>query len=122
MNELNERELADLARERAKIFSPQWFVKLFSARLGFGDTFWLGNYGVLLFIVPAVVLISGVLYAQSVGAMMGFLRAVALAMGLWRLGILQALVRIGPKGAWPIVGLLWTAGEALAAFITAGRL
>lgn len=122
MNELSERELAELAKERAKIFSPQWFANLFGARLGFGDTFWLGNYGMLLFFVPVLVLISGVLYAQSAGAMMSFMRVFAASMGVWRLGILQALVRIGPRGPWPIAGVLWTAGEALTAFITAARL
>ncbi len=126
MPDMPEKQLEEIAAERARIFTPQWFADLFGARLGYGDTFWLGNYGVLMFAVPAVVLIAGLLYAQSPAAMMPFLKIFAVALGLWRLGILQALVRLRQRvaagGAWVVIGMLWTAGEALAAFITAARL
>jgi len=113
MSELNEKQLEALARERAKIFTPGWFADLFGARLGFGDTFWLGLFGVMLFVVPAVVLIAGMLYAQAPGAMMPFLRVVAGLYTLWTLGVLQALLRIGVRGGYPITGVIVTAGIAV---------
>ncbi|KQB11864.1 hypothetical protein H9N28_11795 [Rhodobacter capsulatus] len=119
MSELNEKQLAALARERAKIFTPGWFADLVSARLGFGDTFWLGLFGVLLFVVPAVVLIGGLLYAQAPGALMPFFRITAGLYGLWTLGVLQALLRIGARGGYPMAGLVVTAGIALSGLYTA---
>lgn len=126
MNDLNQNALQDLARERAKIFTPQWFIDLFAGRLGFGDTFWLGNYGVLMFIVPMVVLISGLFYAQSAPAMLSFLRVFAALFGLWSLAIAAALWRakgrLGRIGGWGWAGLVWTAGTAVYAFFTAATL
>ena len=116
MSELSEKQLQDLVRERGKIFSPDWFADLSAARLGFGDTFWLGNYGVLLFVVPAMVLLGGVLYAQAPGALVPVLRALIFGLGLWRVVVLQALARQNRRSAWPVVGVLWTATEALGCF------
>lgn len=119
MNNPTEAEIARIQAERAQIFTPDWFRRLLSGRLGVGDTFWLGNYAVLLGVVPLVVLVAGLLYAQAPGAMMPFLRGFALAVALWRLGIVQALWRARStrraKGVWPVAGLLWTLGEAVAA-------
>lgn len=119
MNDLTRKELEAIEAERAKIFTPQWFGDLLGGRLGFGDSYWLGNFGVLMFAVPAVVLIAGLLYAQAPGAMIPFLRAVAVIYAAWLLGVLRALFRIGPKGGWPIFGMIWTAGVAIASLITA---
>lgn len=119
MQDPTPEQISQIQSDRAKIFSSGWFADLLSGRLGFGDTFWLGNYGVLLFVVPAVVLISGLLYAQAPGGLLPFLRIVGGAMGLWRVCILRALLtvrrRTGARGAWPVVGLLWTLGEAVSA-------
>lgn len=118
-SELNEKQLHDLVEERAKIFTPGWFADLFGARLGFGDTFWLGNFAILLFVVPLVVLVAGVLYAQSAPAMMVFLRIAAGLWGLW-LGVIGwVLWRVGPRGGWPVTGLVVTLASALYALKTA---
>jgi hypothetical protein len=45
-------DLTAVALERRKIFRPEWFRDLLAARLGLGDTFWIGNYGVALVFVP----------------------------------------------------------------------
>ncbi|ETD81830.1 hypothetical protein ACTTAL_06150 [Rhodobacter capsulatus] len=119
MSELNEKQLAALAVERAKIFTPGWFADLFGARLGFGDTFWLGLFGVMLFVVPAVVLLGGLIYAQAPGGLRPFFRLVAGLYGLWTLGVLQALLRIGVRGGYPVAGLVLTAGIALCGLGTA---
>lgn len=113
MSELTPKQLEALARERANIFTPGWFADLVSARLGFGDTFWLGLFGVLLFVVPAVVLIGGLLYAQAPGALMPFFRIAAGLYALWTLGVLQALLRLGRHGGYPVAGLVVTAGIAV---------
>ena len=122
MNDMPQEELDAIIAERAKIFTPQWFADIFGGRLGYGDTFWLGNFGVLMFVVPAATLIAGILYAQAPGVMMPFLQIVVAAYALWLLGVLFAQIRIGPKGGWPIFGVIWTAGAALAALITALKL
>lgn len=119
MSELTQKQLEALAAERAKIFTLGWFANLFGARLGFGDTFWLGLFGVMLFVVPAVVLIGGLLYAEAPGAMMPFFRLAAGLYTVWTLGVLQALVRLGARGGYPIAGLIVTAGIALGGLYTA---
>lgn len=126
MAELTEREIEKIEAERAKIFTPPWFGDLVAGRLGLGDTFWIGNYGVLLGVVPLVVLVSGLLYAQLPDLMTPFLQLFAAALGLWRLVTLRALAkaraRLAARGAWPIVGLIWTLGEAITAFVYAATL
>jgi len=121
MAELTPREIEKIEAERAKIFTAPWFRDLVAGRLGLGDTFWIGNYGVLLGVVPVVVLISGLLYAQLPDLLTPFLRLFTLALGLWRLITLRALAkaraRLAARGAWPIVGLIWTLGEAITAFV-----
>ena len=122
MSELNKKQLETLAVERARIFTPGWFGDLVSGRLGFGDTFWLGLFGVLLFVVPAVVLFAGLIYALATPATMLFLRLVAGLYGLWAALVLRALWRKGGRGGWPIAGLATTAVIAAGAFFTAATL
>ncbi|MBZ4021987.1 hypothetical protein CKO11_05880 [Rhodobacter sp. TJ_12] len=122
MSELNKEELAALERERAKIFTPGWFGDLLRGQLGFGDTFWLGLFGVLLFVVPAVVLIGGLLYALATPATFPFLRVISGLYGLWALAIVQALLRRGVRGAWPVIGVVAATGLALYALSTAATL
>jgi len=119
MSELNEKQLEALARERAKIFSPGWFADLFGARLGFGDTFWLGLFGVLLFVVPAAVLIGGLLVAEAEGGVSPFVRVLSGLYGLWALAVLRALLSIGARGAWPISGMIFAAAVAAGSLFTA---
>lgn len=116
MNDPTQAELDRILDQRARIFTPGWFRDLIAARLGFGDTFWLGGYGILLALVPLVVLISGLIYAQAPEGVTPFLRGVVGVFGLWRIVILQALLRRGPRGVWPVIGILWLLGEALACF------
>lgn len=120
--DMPQKELDAIAAERAKIFTPKWFADLFGARLGYGDTFWLGNFGVLIFVVPMTTLAVGLLYARAPDGVIPFIRILAAAMGIWLLGVTQALVRIGPKGGWPIFGILWTVGAAITALLGALQL
>lgn len=122
MPDTPQTELDKIVAERTKIFTPQWFKDLLGAHLGFGDTYWLGNFGVLMFVVPAATLIAGLFYAEAPGVMMPFLRLVSVAMGLWLIGVAQALVRLRPRDGWSIFGVIWTAGAAIACLITAATL
>ncbi len=123
MSELNRKQLETLAVERARIFTPGWFGDLVSGRLGFGDTFWLGLFGVLLFVVPAVVLLAGLIYALATPATVPFLRVVAGLYGIWAALVLRGLMlHKGARGGWQIVGAATTACLAGAAFLTAATL
>ncbi|MFD2174876.1 hypothetical protein [Rhodobacter lacus] len=122
MSELNEEQLAALERERAQIFMPRWFGDLLGARLGFGDTFWLGLFGVLMFVVPGVVLISGLLYAQATALMVPFLKLIAGLYALWALLILRALITRGGRGGWAVTGYVLTVMIAAGALLTAATL
>ncbi|SOB90335.1 hypothetical protein SAMN05877809_101170 [Rhodobacter sp. JA431] len=122
MSELDQKQLEALEVERAKIFTPGWFGDLISGRLSFGDTFWLGLFGVLMFVVPAVVLVAGLLYAQATAAMIPFLKVISGLYGIWALAVSQALLRIGARGGWPITGMALAAGMALYALYTAATL
>lgn len=122
MSELNEEQLAALEHERAQIFTPRWFGDLLTARLGFGDTFWLGHFGVLLFVMPAAVLVGGLLYAEAEAALMPFLRIVTGIYGLWVLAVLRAMVLRAGRGGWPVTGYVLSVVIAAAALYTAATL
>ena len=114
--DMPQKELDAIAAERAKIFTPKWFARLLSGRLSPGDTFWLGNYGILLWVVPALVMLAMILAMSNPVAMLPTLQAFAGIMGIYRVAILRALFAAtvstpGPKG-WRITGILWTMAEA----------
>ena len=118
MPDIPQHELDDIAEEREKIFTPDWFKSLFAGRLAPGDTFWLGNYGVGLFVVPTIVMLALLLAMMAPASMGTVLGAVAGLFGVYRLAILRALVTAsratpGPKG-WRITGIVVTLIEGLA--------
>ena len=115
MPDPSPEELARIQADRARIFHGQWFRDLIAGRLDFGDTFWLGNYGILLAVVPVLVLLGGLIYAQAPEALAPLLRGAALLLALWRGVVLRALLRLRARGGWAITGLIWTGIEALAA-------
>ncbi len=117
-----QAELDAIRAQRAAHFTRAWFADLLKGRLSFGDTFWMGNYGALLFVVPAVVLLAYILRVSTVSAMAPTLGAIAGLAGLYRLSLARALILVGRKTGllgWPLIGLLWTLGEAAALFHSA---
>lgn len=121
--DIPQAALDAIQQERAGYFTRAWFGQLVSGRLTPGDTFWMGNYGALLFVVPAVVMLAYILRISTENAMAPVLGAIAGVVGLYRLAIARALTASsfshqGPKG-WRITGILWTLGEAAALFHTA---
>ncbi|RYG93044.1 hypothetical protein EU803_02755 [Loktanella sp. IMCC34160] len=106
-------DLAKTLEERRRIFSPGWFQDLLAGRLGLGDTFWIGNYGVGLIFVPAAVLLP-MLPQLALGP-----RALTLSSGFLTAGLtlyLAALTRAvfiraraTPQvGGWRWVGVAFT--------------
>lgn len=113
-----QHELDAINAERAKFFTREWFARLFSGRLTPGDTFWLGNYGALLWVVPGVMLLAMLLAIAAPAAMVPVLAGIGMLIGLYRLAVARALVqttRITPGPArWRWTGVIWTLAEGLA--------
>ena len=113
-----QNELDAINAERAKFFTREWFARLFSGRLTPGDTFWLGNYGTLLWVVPGLMLLAMMLAIAVKTAMLPILAGIGMLIGVYRLAVARALVLAtlrtpGPKG-WRWFGVLWTLTEAAA--------
>ena len=116
MANLSQSELDAIHAERAKFFTPTWFGDLFAGRLPPGDTFWIGNYGPALIVVPLLVIVALFTAMSAPGHLGALFGIVALVVGLYRLVILSGLLRSvrrtpGPK-AWRWIGLFWTLLEA----------
>ncbi|WP_417807406.1 hypothetical protein [Thioclava sp.] len=116
MANLSKSELNAIHAERTKFFTPQWFGDLFSGRLSPGDTFWIGNYGPALIVVPLLVIVALFTAMAMPGHLEPLFGSVALAVGLYRLVVLSGLVRSvlrtpGPK-VWRWIGVFWTLYEA----------
>ena len=116
MQDTPQSALDAIRAERTRIFSRQWFRDLLAGRLGPGDTFWLGNYGTAMVIVPLVMLLAMILAISAPAAMPSTLAAIAALVGLYRITILRALVvttraAAGPNG-WRWTGVVWTGIEA----------
>lgn len=123
MTNPSEKELHEIAETRAGYFSPRWFADLFGARLGFGDTFWIGNLGVLLFIVPLAIFASLMMAYVSPRALELLFKSVAGALAIYRIGVFQAVLRTGIRSpaplGWRTAGIaltaLWTVAEVMVA-------
>lgn len=118
MHDTPQSELDAITAERARIFSRKWFADLMSGRLGAGDTFWLGNYGIGLAIVPAVVLLAAILAAAAPQAMAPVLAVLAAVAGIYRMALLRAFLIVtrrqdGPRG-WFRAGAAIIAIDGLA--------
>ena len=48
-------EYGDLVFGREAYLRPQWLKALLSGKLGAGDTFWVGNVGIALIYMPALI-------------------------------------------------------------------
>ncbi|MCV2879547.1 hypothetical protein OE699_11880 [Sedimentimonas flavescens] len=122
--DMPQKELDAIAAERAKIFTPKWFARLLSGRLSPGDTFWLGNYGILLWVVPALVMLAMLIAISAPGNLDKLVAVGCAVIGFYRLAILRAQLRTnratpGPKG-WRRAGVVWTLLEAAGLLLIAG--
>ena len=92
MNNPSPQELRAIHAARHRSFTPRWFAALFGGRLGVGETFWMGNLGVALVVVPvALVILLLLLRVDAVGAASAFKSELALLLGLYRAALLRGL-------------------------------
>ncbi|KFE34155.1 hypothetical protein [Thioclava atlantica] len=116
MQDMPQDEFDAIQAERAKFFTPRWFADLFAGRLSPGDTFWAGNYGPAMLVVPLLVLIALFTAKIAPGHLGPLFGGTAILAGIYRIAVLSGLFRSvrrasGPKG-WARIGIAWTIFEA----------
>ena len=116
--------LSRIHAERARIFRPAWFRDLLAGRLGLGDTFWIGTYGVpVVAVFAAAGLFCLLLILRRLPGLGGILDspqpwlvALALLNAAYSLLLTRAVwiaARRCPEvGLWRWVGLALTALQA----------
>lgn len=114
MTNPSPQELRAIHAQRARTFTPRWFAALFGGRLGVGETFWMGNLGVAMVVVPVALLILMLLLkSDATGAAGMFTSELFLGLGLYRAALLRGLwksFRASPlKDGWGWTGLAATA-------------
>ncbi|MCO6186553.1 hypothetical protein [Rhizobium sp. L1K21] len=112
-------ELTKSLDERKQYFTPRWFGQLLSARLSLGDTFWIGNFGILLFVVPALVIAPILLHAVGIGEQVSgiILGLLLAAFAVYLFALLRAVFitagQTPDAGVWRWVGVFITLLSAL---------
>ena len=118
MPDMNPEEWQAIKAERARIFRPAWFADLLAGRLGLGDTFWIGNYGVALIFVPAILLVNVLLVNFAPGVVGPVLAVLVGLVGLYKLALLRAVWitagRTPEVGGWRWAGVAITAVDVAA--------
>lgn len=89
MNDEMQSENKALWDERSKILRPEWFGRLFGAKLGLGDTFWAGHFGIQLLLVPIGVFGFGIASMSAPSVASGG-DAAAVDTVMWLFLVLQA--------------------------------
>ena len=113
MPDLTRSELDAIHADHAKLFTRQWFTRLFLGQLPPGDTFWAGNYGPALFAVPVLVLVALFTALASPGHLSPLFGSAAIIAAIYRgailLGLIRSVRRAGPgPRIWHGLGLTWT--------------
>lgn len=97
-------ELAAIYAARSQMFRPRWLRRLIAARLGLGETFWGGHYGMQLVLMPVWLLLVVVAPAVFPSAGNALWAGFFLIQTLWSVAVTQAVWRIAPKarvdGGW----------------------
>lgn len=106
-------DLSKTLEERRRIFTPGWFGDLLAGRLGLGDTFWIGNYGVGLIFVPVMVLLPLLLQViLGPGAFPLSSGILTAGLTLYLAALTRAVLiraRATPRvGGWRWVGVVFT--------------
>ncbi|MFI0396318.1 hypothetical protein [Paracoccus jiaweipingae] len=118
---------ATLQSDRARYFTPRWFAELLSARLSLGDTFWIGNFGTALLIVPVTIIL--LLLPQMVAippraqtALLGLWLAVLCGFALFLLvAVTRVALRTPSVGGWRWAAVGVTALNTLALLASLSR-
>lgn len=117
-------DLGLIMAERRRYFTPSWFADLLSARLGLGDTFWIGNYGTALIFVPMgmLLVLPGRLVLPPAGAtwlIALWFALVALFFLALTVAMLRLALRTPAAGGWRWLGVVLTASNAVSAALLA---
>lgn len=122
---MDQSELDAIQAERRAFFTPAWFGRLLRGALPLGDTFWIGNYGVGLALLPVGVVIFVATALIAPEAAPRALSGLFFCVGLYHLALLRAVWIAGerpPKaGIWRWIARALTLLTALAAFSMAFR-
>ncbi len=110
----------------SRLFTPGWFGDLLAARLGLGDTFWIGNFGTGLVLVPAHVVIVILLQIIGLGdlALARVTGVFMVLLTLYFIALLRAVFlcarRTPEVGGWRWIGVIYTAMNVLVCALVSG--
>ncbi|PIE13789.1 MAG: hypothetical protein CSA70_03480 [Rhodobacterales bacterium] len=121
----HEPSREEIWEQRAQVFRPAWFGRLFGARLGLGDTFWIGHFGLQLLVVP----LGLVFYSIALVVMPDRPEAVfgpfSIFQVLLSLAVFQAVIRVAWRvrgtGIWPWIAMLFSAANVYVAYYYASK-
>jgi hypothetical protein len=111
-------ELTRSSQDRRRYFTRAWIRSMLQGREGLGDTFWVGNFGMLLIIVPLAALVPVLLSGVGMGpGLLIPLQGLFLALvGLYFVGLGRAVFIVARRtpqaGPWRWVGLAYTLAQA----------
>lgn len=120
---MENKDLEQVIDQRREIFRPAWFKKLLAGKLGLGDTFWIGNFGIALVFVPILFLFATVLLAfASDDALLNLSLAIVSAlMTIYYTLLVRAVFRAAKRtpevGGWRWVGVGYTALQVIIAML-----
>lgn len=107
-----DREIAEALAARRTYFTPAWFARLFGARLGMGDTFWIGHFGTQIALVPLGVAVALAVMLAAPSAMTTALFVIVALEAALHLAVSQAVLRValGTRGllGWRIAAVLFS--------------
>jgi hypothetical protein len=114
-----DKAIRQTLEARHAYFTPAWFLRLLGGRLGLGDTFWIGNFGVLLIFVPGFFAIFSILLMAGANP-----SVIPIVGGLWCLGmavfyalltraVFVAAIRSPQADPWRWIGVAVTAANAV---------
>lgn len=101
------RETAkQIAEQRQRMLTLEFWGSLLRGREGMGETFWAGNYLAGLMFLPIIILII------AVPPLHGLMKPAFLAFGLYLIAVARAVWLAKPKGnsriGLKIAGVIWT--------------
>ncbi|WP_425098538.1 hypothetical protein [Tropicibacter sp. S64] len=110
MPDPSPEDLHRIAAERAAMFRPAWFGRLFGAKLPLGETFWAGHVGLQLVLMPfwlgLIVVLPQIAPSLANGSIFVFFAlSGAISALVSRAVVVIALRGQGGPWRWPAAGL-----------------
>jgi len=102
----------EIWQQRNEIFRPQWFACLFGAKLGLGDTFWIGHFGLQLMMVPFGLVLYVIAYVVNQDRAEAVFYPFSILQLILSIAVFQAVVRVAWRmrqaGKWPWLAILFS--------------